>query len=92
MNGLRFRSDTELRDSCDGRRPIWPPLFSLVSRLDAVVVRTPVDDGLLDSLRLHVFGEGLVGEFGEFGVGGEAKGDELGDGELVDVDAIGRGE
>ena len=60
--------------------------------LDAVVVGTPVDDGLLDSFRLHVFGEGLVGEFGEFGVGGEAKGDELGDGELVDVGAVGGGE
>jgi hypothetical protein len=57
-----------------------------------VVVGTPVDDGLLDSLRLHVFGEGLVGEFGKFGVGGEAKGDELGDGELVDVGAVGGGE
>ena len=56
------------------------------------MVGTPVDDGLFDSLRLHVFGEGLVGEFGEFGVGGEAKGDELGDGELVDVGAVGGGE
>jgi len=67
-------------------------LFSLGCRLNAVVVGTPVDDGLLASLRLHVFGEGLVGESGEFGVGGEAKGDELGDGELVDVGAIGGGE
>jgi len=27
MNELRFVLDIELGDSCDGRRPIWPPLF-----------------------------------------------------------------
>jgi len=57
-----------------------------------VVVGTPVDDGLLDGLWLHVFGEGSVGEFGEFVVGGEAKGNELSWGELVDVGAVGFGE
>lgn len=39
---------------------------------DALVVGAPVDDGLLDGLGVHVFGEGSVGEVGEFGVGGEA--------------------
>jgi hypothetical protein len=57
-----------------------------------VVVAAPVDDGFLDGLWLHVFGEGLVGECGEFVVGGEAKGDELSGGELVDVRAVGFGE
>jgi hypothetical protein len=57
-----------------------------------VVVAAPVDDGLFDGLWLHVFGEGPVGEFGEFVVGGEAKGDELSGGELVDVRAVGFGE
>jgi len=33
-----------------------------------------------------------MGEFGKLVVGGEAKGDELGDGELVDVGAVGGGE
>lgn len=57
-----------------------------------MVVGAPVDDGFLDGLWLHVFGEGLVGECGEFVVGGEAKGDELTGGELVDVCAVGFGE
>jgi hypothetical protein len=57
-----------------------------------VVVGAPVDDGRLDGLGLHVFGEGAVGEFGELGVGGEAEGDELGYGELVDVGAVCGGE
>jgi hypothetical protein len=57
-----------------------------------VVVAAPIDDGLLDGFWLHIFGESLVGECGEFVVGGEAKGDELGGGELVDVRAVGFGE
>lgn len=63
-----------------------------VQDLDAVVVGSPVNDGLLDGLGIHVFGEGAVGEVGELGVGGEAEGDELGDGELVDVSAVCGGE
>ena len=57
-----------------------------------MVVAAPVDDGLLDGLGFHVFGEGLMGECGEFVVGGEAKGDELSGGELTDVRAVGFGE
>jgi hypothetical protein len=63
-----------------------------VRDLDALVIGTPVDDGFLDGLGIHVLGEGAVGEVGELGVGGEAEGDELGDGELVDVGAVGGGE
>jgi hypothetical protein len=57
-----------------------------------VVVGTPVDDGLFDGLRLHVLGEGLVDEGREFGVGREAQGDELFDGEFVDVAEVGGGQ
>ena len=64
----------------------------LVDWLDAVVVGAPVDDALLDGLGLEVLGEGLADEGGEFGVGGEAEGDELFDGELVDVGAVFGGE
>jgi len=53
-----------------------------------VVVASPVDDALLDGLGLEVLGKGLVGEGGEFLVGGEAESDELIDGELLDVGAI----
>jgi hypothetical protein len=67
-------------------------LFSLGLCLDAVVVAAPVDDGFLDGLWLHIFGEGLVGECGELVVGCEAKGDELAGGELIDVRAVGFGE
>lgn len=51
------------------------------SRLDAEVVGAPVCDGLLDLFGGEVFREGAAGERGEFGVGGEAEGDELGLGE-----------
>jgi hypothetical protein len=64
----------------------------LVERLDAVVVGAPVGDALLDGLGLEVLGEGFVDEGGDLGVGGEAEGDELLDGELVDVGAVGGGE
>jgi hypothetical protein len=60
--------------------------------LDAVVVGAPGGDALLDGLGLEVLGEGFVDEGGELGVGGEAESDELLDGELVDVGAVGGGE
>ena len=62
-------------------RPVYPPR----SGLDAVVVTAPVDDTLLDGFGLEVLGEGLADERGELVVGGEAEGDELFDGELIDV-------
>ena len=52
--------------------------------LNAVVVGTPGGDGLLDLLGVEVFGYGASGEGGEFGVGGEAEGDVLLDGDGVD--------
>jgi hypothetical protein len=60
--------------------------------LDAVVVGTPGDDGLLDGFGFQVLSEGAVGEGREFGVGGEAEGDELAGGEFGDVDALIGGE
>lgn len=51
-----------------------------VRALDAVVVGAPGGDGLLDVGWGQVFGEGAADEAGEFGVGGEAEGDELLDG------------
>jgi hypothetical protein len=53
-----------------------------------VVIATPVDDAFLDGFGFEILGEGLMGKGGEFVVGGEAKGDELFNGELVDVGAI----
>lgn len=61
-------------------------------RLDAVVIGTPVDDGILDGFLIHVFCEGSVGELGEFVIGGEAEADELGDGELINMRAVSFGE
>ena len=55
---------------------------------DAVVVGAPVDDALFDGLGLEALGDGLVDEGGEFGVGGEAEGDDLLDVELVDVGEV----
>jgi hypothetical protein len=52
--------------------------------LDAVVVGAPGYDGLLDLFGVEVFGDGAGGKCGDFGVGGEAQGDELIEGELVD--------
>ena len=52
------------------------------------MVGAPVDDALLDGFRFEVLGEGFADERGKFGVGGEAEGDELFDGELVDVCAV----
>ena len=57
------------------------------SVLDTVVVAAPVDDACFDGLGLEVLGEGFAEEGGELVVGGEAKGDELFDRELVDVGA-----
>ena len=56
--------------------------------LDAVVVAAPVDDALLDGFGFEVLGEGFADEGRELGVGGEAEGDELLDGELIDVGAV----
>ena len=60
--------------------------------LDAVVVASPVDDALFDGFGFEVLGEGFAEEGREFGVGGEAEGDELFDGEFVDVGAVFGGE
>lgn len=49
------------------------------------MVGPPVDDALLDGFGFEVLGEGAMHQGGEFGVGGEAEGDELAGGELVDV-------
>jgi hypothetical protein len=57
--------------------------------LDAVVIGAPVDDVLLDGFGFEALGEGFVDEGGEFGVGGEAEGDDLLDVELLDVGKIG---
>ncbi len=57
-----------------------------------MIVGAPVDDALLDGFGFEVLGEGFADEGGELGVGGEAEGDELGDGELVDVGAVLGGE
>ena len=56
-----------------------------LGRLDAVVVGAPVGDGLFDGFGFELLGEGAVGEGGDLFVGGEAEGDELADGELVEV-------
>jgi hypothetical protein len=75
---------------CLGVRAVWvlallgfEILFS-----GAIVVAAPVDDALLDGFGFEVLGEGFADECGELGVGGEAQGDELFDGELIDVGAI----
>ena len=57
-----------------------------------MVVAAPVDDALLDGFGLEVLGEGFADQGGEFVVGGEAEGDELLDGELIDVGALFGGE
>jgi len=43
---------------------------------------------LFDGFGLEILGEGFADERGELVVGGEAQGDQLFDGELVDVSAI----
>ncbi len=68
------------------------PRVARCGYLDAVVVATPVDDALLDGFGFEVLGEGFADKSGKFGVGGEAEGDELFDGELVDVSAVFGGE
>jgi hypothetical protein len=57
--------------------------------LDAIVIGAPGDDALLDGFGFEVLGKGLVDESGKLGVGGETEGDELADGELVDVLPLG---
>ncbi len=52
--------------------------------LDAVVVGTPGGDAALDLVAGQVFCGGALGESGEFGVGCEAQGDELREGDGVD--------
>ena len=89
MNGLRFRLGTDIDESYVGRRPIGASFLFERQRSDAVVVGTPVDDALLDGLRFQILRESSVSESGEFRVGGEAKGDELPDGELVDEAEVG---
>jgi hypothetical protein len=59
--------------------------------LDAVVVGSPVGDGLFDSPGLEILGEGSVDESGEFGVGGEAEGYELFDLKFIDMSDFGGG-
>ena len=59
-----------------------------VESLDAMVVAAPVDDALFDGFWFEVLGEGFADEGWEFGVGCEAEGDELFEGELVDVRAV----
>ena len=56
--------------------------------LDAVMVGTPVGDGLFDGFGLEFLGERAVSQGGDLFVGGEAEGDKLTDGEVVDVGEI----
>jgi hypothetical protein len=55
---------------------------------DSMVVAAPVDDVLFDGFGFEVLGECFAGKSGKFVVGGEAEGDELFDGELIDVGAL----
>jgi len=55
------------------------------------VVGSPGGDALLDGLGGEFLGEGAGDERGEFGVGGEAQGDELPGRELIDVGRRGEG-
>jgi len=56
------------------------------------MVWAPVDDALLDGLRIKVLGYGLTGEGGELVVGGEAKGYELARLKFSDQMVLVRGE
>ena len=56
--------------------------------LYAFVVGAPVVDAGFDGFGFEALGEGFVDERGKFFVGGEAQGDELRRGELVDVIAV----
>ncbi len=60
--------------------------------LDALVVGSPCGDVLFDGFGFEVLGEGFVDEGGDLGVGGETEGDELLDGELVDMGVVCGGE
>jgi len=57
--------------------------------LNALVVCTPVDDGLFDGFLVELLGKCAVGERSDLFVGGETKCNELLDGELVDVGKVG---
>lgn len=57
-----------------------------------MVIATPVDDTSFNVFGLEVLGERFTEERREFAVGGEAEGNELFDGELVDVGAFFGGE
>ena len=58
-------------------------------RSDAEVIGAPAGDGLLDLLGGEVFAGGADRQRVEFGVGGEAEGDELPFGEGVDEGVVG---
>jgi hypothetical protein len=60
--------------------------------LDAGMVGAPGLDGLFDLFGGEVFAEGAIEERGELGVGGEAKGDDLVEGEGVGAGEVGGGE
>ncbi len=49
-----------------------------------MIVGAPCGNGLLDLLAGQIFGDGSLGEGGDFGVGGEAEADVLIDGEGID--------
>ena len=63
-------------------------LTARLDSLDAVVVAAPVDDARFDGLWLQVLGEGFAEESGKLVIGGEAEGNELFHGEIVDVSAF----
>ena len=52
-------------------------LTRILETSDAEVVGAPLGDGLLDGFGREIFAERALNEGGEFGVGGEAKGDDL---------------
>jgi hypothetical protein len=53
-----------------------------------VGVGAPIGDAFFDCFGLEVLGEGFADEGGDFGVGGEAQGDELLDSEFADVRSV----
>lgn len=61
-------------------------------RLDSVVVGAPVADRLFDGFGVHGLAGCLFGEGDEFGVGGEAEGDDLLHGEAGVEEAAGEDE
>ncbi len=67
-------------------------LLTIHFALDPVVVGAPAYDGFFDLLGGEVFADGAAGEVGELGVGGEAEGDVLLDGEGVELDEFAGGD